>query len=200
MRSFSRLLEGRFLLLGIVLLIAGCVNPDPTDGSYLDEGPPVAPDVLRVGDVIAIIFSNVSPPPPPHEERIKEDGTINLPNVGVWKAAGKTAGELQRELQAEYVPRIYRNATVTVRPPDRYFYVYGDVRQPSRYVWTPGMTVVKAIATAGGFTDFSDQKRVELTRSTGEKLVINCKSARGDARGDRSVYPNDTVFVPKRLY
>ena len=59
-------------------------------------------DTFRVGDVVAVTFSGTSQDISPHQERIKEDGTITLSLVGPVVAAGKTPGELQKELQQKY--------------------------------------------------------------------------------------------------
>ena len=45
-------------------------------------------------------------------------------------------------------------------------YVAGEVTYPGRIIWRPGLTLTKAIALAGGFTDFADQRRLEV-RSLG---------------------------------
>jgi len=50
-----------------------------------------------------------------HHEAIKEDGTITPPFIGSIVAAGKTPGDVQRELQDKY-DKIYRNMTVTIIP------------------------------------------------------------------------------------
>lgn len=79
--------------------------------------------------------------------------------MGSIQAAGKTAGQLQRELQEAYVPKLYRRLTVTVLTENRVFFVDGEVRQPGRLVYTGELTVLKAVASAGGFTDFAARTR-----------------------------------------
>ena len=61
---------------------------------------PFAPDIERfaIGDLIHVTFSGITDPIQPHEERIKDDGTITLPLIGAIKAGGKTPGELQKAI------------------------------------------------------------------------------------------------------
>lgn len=190
------------LALAFVLSLTGCTNPKSGNkaGVIVRTDTPLAADVLRKDDIVTIIFSNIPTPKLPHEEKIKEDGNITLADIGVIKAEGKSAGQLQKEIQDAYVPRFYRNLTVTVKPPERQFYVQGEVKLPNRYVLTPGMTVLKALTTAGGFTDFASRTKVELTSITGVQYTIDCKAAQTNPTLDLPVYPDDRIFVPKRFY
>lgn len=189
-----------FLLCVVALLSAvafsGCIGPSVGKPPPRPQATDV--DKLRKGDTVVVTFS--MNPPPSHEERIKEDGTIVLPQIGVVVAEGKTAGQLQKEIQDAYVPKYYRNLTVTVKPPERQFYVLGEVKLPNRYLYTQGMTVLRAIATAGGFTDFANRTEVQVTTRDGEQFIVNCKKAQKDPSWDLAVHPDDHINVPKRFY
>lgn len=188
----------------LAILLAGCATSDVTPpdrpGPQGDSSPAVTADLLRIGDTVTVIISNIPNPGLPHEERIKEDGTITLQYIGAVVAVGKTAGQLQKELQDAYVPKYYRNAVLTVKPPPRFFYVRGEVKLPNQYLHSPGMSVLKAITAAGGFTDFADRTKVELTRGNGAKSVIDCKKAQKKPSLDLPVYPDDQVNVPRRYW
>jgi protein involved in polysaccharide export with SLBB domain len=150
--------------------------------------------------MLVVDFSGVSDPPLRHEERIKQDGRITLPNIGAVEAAGKSRGALEEEIHSRYVPNYYRQLTVIVRNEGRFFYVGGQVRNPNQYPYLKEMTVLKAIATAGDFTDFAKKTKVLLTRADGRKVTINCIKAQADPKLDVSLYPDDTVFVPRRYF
>jgi len=81
------------------------------------------------------------------------------------------------------------------------FYVDGEVKSPGPklYMGQP-VTVLKAIASAGDFTDFAKRTKVTLTRLNGKKQTINCDKARKDPRLDAPVYPGDTIHVPRRIF
>ena len=95
------------------LVLAGCQGEPPkfTEVPQVSEDVRTVVDPLRVGDPVVITFSSTSPLDPvlqAFKETIKEDGTITPPVVGSVVAAGKTLGDLQKELQEKYVvkPRI----------------------------------------------------------------------------------------------
>jgi polysaccharide export outer membrane protein len=187
-------------LLVLGLTVPGCATGGSGGAAATDTGASKPPpdDKLRVNDQVSISFQggidlNA------HEERIKEDGTITLKHIGSIKAAGKTVGELQADVHKAYVPKLYRTLVVTVKAEDRFFWVNGEVKINNRYVHSGEHTVLKAIATAGGFTDFANWKKVELTRVDGKKLIIDCKKAQKDSKLDLPVYPGDRIFVPRRI-
>jgi polysaccharide export outer membrane protein len=163
-------------------------------------GPVESVDALRVGELILIEFSGVGDPPPRHEERIKTDGFVTLPSIGRVEAAGKTRGELEEAIHNLYVPNYYRQLTVIVRNEGRYFYVRGQVKNPNQFQYVKEMTVTKAIATAGDFTDFAKKKDVLVTRSDGRKIKVNCIKALKDSKLDVPIYPDDIIEVPRRYF
>lgn len=195
-------LSGRmmWLWLTMVLLVSGCATTgtNSSSGTAAAKPPAVDYDKLRTGDLVTLTFQN-APDLSTHEERIKDDGTITLRHIGAVQAEGKTVGELQREVHSRYVPKYYPNMVVTVRAEDRFFFVDGEVKIPNRYVYAGQQTVLRAIATAQGFTDFAARDRVELTRVDGKKFIVDCKKAQKKPELDLPVYPGDRIMVPRRL-
>jgi len=82
---------------------------------------------------------------------------------------------------------------------ERYFFVYGEVRQSGRFIYTQDLTVLKAIATAGGFTDFADRSEIELTIFNGKKHTINGKVAEKNPAYDLKVLPGEKIHIPRRF-
>jgi len=179
-----------------VLVLAGCagVTKNP-EGAQTVVG---TNNVFAVGNTIDVLFSMPTTPPPPYEERIKDDGTITMPLVGVIHAAGKSPGDLQKELQVKY-ERLYNNITVTVKDQDRYFYVDGEVQSRGPKLYLSDMDIVQALSAAGGFTEYAKRTRVKLTRN-GKTEIINAIKAIDDPRYDVKVYPDDKIYVPRRLW
>jgi polysaccharide export outer membrane protein len=159
-------------------------------------------EVLRVGDSLIITFADLTVPMAPFEDKIKSDGTITLPLNLTFKADGKTRGDLEKEIRARYVPDYFKQMTVTVKQQDstRWYYVDGEVRLPNRQMYISRITVLKAIATAGGFTDFANKKKVKLTRLDGRTQIVNCPKALDNPSLDPEVYPGDKIHVPRRLW
>jgi polysaccharide export outer membrane protein len=92
--------------------------------------------------------------------------------------------------------------TVTVKHQEstRWYYVDGEVKSPARQIYNSRITVLKAIASAGGFTDFANKKKVKLTRVDGRTQIVNCPKALDNPRLDPEVYPGDKIQVPRRLW
>src|SRR5438105_406653 len=128
----------------------------------------------RVGDAITVSFSDIPPPGmQPVIQRIGNDGQITLPfNVKVI-AAGKPLGQLQDDIRSAYVPKYFVQMTCSVISEERVFFVEGEVKQPSRLPYKAEMTVLRAITSAGGFTDFAQRKKIQLRRPTVQKFINN---------------------------
>lgn len=159
-------------------------------------------ELLRVGDSLTVIFTDTPVTIPNYDEKIKEDGTIILHLDKTFKAAGLSVGELEKQIRACYVPNYYKQMTVTVKQQadTRWYYINGEVRQPARQIYSGRITVLKAIASAGGFTDFANKKKVKLTRVDGRSVTVNCVKALQNPSLDPEVYPGDIVHVPRKLW
>jgi protein involved in polysaccharide export with SLBB domain len=186
----------------LVMFLTGCgTTPKPTEGSQADKKIFDDSDEIRVGDMLKITFrGTVSTVIPDHEDRVSEQGYINLPQIGEVKAAGKDRIELQKEITELYVP-YFKHLTVTIAPDQRFFYVNGEVKKVDRYFYAGEMNVLRAISTAGGFTNFADKTKVRLIRADGTIEIVNCKKAL-DNPGELNieVLPGDTINVPMRIF
>lgn len=161
----------------------------------------VAASSLRVGDMISVSFSDV--PPPGLVEvraRIPDDGMLQLHNNVRVRAAGVSIPELERTIRAAYVPSLYRNLTAIVRADDRYFYVGGEVKTPNRYKLESEMTVLRAIDSANGFTEFADHNDILLRRQDGSMVTLSEKKIRKNQQVDLPVMPNDHITVKRRFF
>ena len=157
-------------------------------------------DIINVGDSLTIVFSDLVNPIPPFEVRVNENGAITLIENQTLTAAGKTRGQLEKEIRDCYVPKFYVKMTVTIKPQERSFWVGGEVRAPGRQTYSGPITVIKAIQSAGDFTDFAQKKRVKLRHLDGRTETINCNKVIGNPALDVQVYPGDTIHVPRRIF
>lgn len=171
-----------------------------TNSSLLPGGP--GSSKLGVGDLLTINFSDVPTGAMPMEQqhRVGDDGLITLPfNVQV-QAAGKTPTQLQKEIRDAYVPSWFVNLTVIVKAQDRYVYVDGEVKVPNKIFHQDGLTVLRAISTVGGFTDFANKKKIEVRRAIGGKVeLVDWSKARKNPKLDLPLYVNDQVYVPRGI-
>lgn len=85
------------------------------------------------------------------------------------------------------------NDTVYV-PKAEYFYVFGEVKQPGKYILEKGITVLKAITIAGGTTEKAAINKTKIVREKdGQKIEMKAKMT-------DPIYPGDTIIVPESLF
>jgi polysaccharide export outer membrane protein len=129
--------------------------------------------------------------------RVPDSGMITLPyNVRV-QAAGRTIPQLESEARAKYVPDYFQQFTIIIKPEERFYYVGGEVKIPGLRPYYGNMSVLRAIDTAGGFTDFAKRSHIQVRRENGTTELVNWKKARKDAKLDLPIYPNDHIIVQK---
>lgn len=158
-------------------------------------------EFIHIGDSLTVIFSDLPTATPPQlQVQVDENGKITLIENQTFTAVGKTRAQLEKEIRERYVPSIYTKMTVTISRPERLFYVGGEVKTPGRQSYIGPITVLKAIQSAGDFTDFAQRKRVKLTRLNGTSQTINCIEARNNPKLDLPVFPGDTIHVPRRIF
>ena len=135
--------------------------------------------------------------------QVRPDGKVTLPLVGDIAAAGRTSVELRDAISGaleEYIAKPVVTVIVTETTP-QVVYVTGEVNKPGALPLPAGqMSIIQAIAMAGGFTDFANKKDVRILRkgSTGmQTLRFNYKEALDDdnRREPLALLPGDTVIV-----
>jgi len=194
-----------WLVAGLVLAVTGCRSTNDIGFSSDVSGSarPItnAVDVghFAVGDQVTVTLIGPDPALPLHDERIKEDGTITMDLIGSVKAAGKTAGELQKEIHDLYVPKYYTRLTVVVKSLDLSYSVGGEVKQEGPKVYIGETTLTKAIQAAGGFTDFANRKKITLTRA-GKTAIHNWYKIQDNPSLDPLIIPGDRIQVPRKFF
>jgi polysaccharide export outer membrane protein len=89
------------------------------------------------------------------------DGSVSLPWIGDVPARGRTASELRSDIEARLKNGYILNPTVSLQVlVYRPFYILGEVNKPGQYPYTDGLTVMSAVATAGGFTYRANTNKV----------------------------------------
>lgn len=122
-------------------------------------------------------------------------GLMSLPLIGEIKAGGMTVGQfqvaVQQALSDGYLkdPRVSAEV-LTFRP----FYILGEVDKPGTYPYTSGLTVLNAVATAGGFTYRADKRNVWI-KHNGETSEV-----KGELTPSTTVAPGDTIRIGERFF
>ncbi len=151
---------------------------------------------LRPGDSLNVALQGV-PDPSSNTVQIDEQGLISLPFVGTITAAGLTTAELPQRIRETYLAKkIYTTVDVSVSVTERYIYVGGEVQRPGRIIWTPDLTVAKAIQSAGGFTLYAKETAVNLVRDK-NAYPIDVKLAQKNPAQDPKMVPGDSLQVSR---
>jgi polysaccharide export outer membrane protein len=128
-------------------------------------------------------------------------GRISFPLVGVVEAAGLTPGELAKAIEDRLRGRYVRNPQVTVNLEEtvsQVITVDGQVSKPGLYPVIGQMTLMRAIATAGGASEFAKLEDVVIFRTvSGKKYagLYNLKAIRRGNYPDPEVFSSDVVIV-----
>ena len=133
--------------------------------------------------------------------QVRPDGKITLPLIGDIAAAGRTSTEL-RDAIAGSLKEYITNPVVTVIvvetiPP--VYYVVGEVNTPGPQPLNGQVSVLQALAAAGGFKDFAKTKDIRIQRKTASGMTMLRFNYKDAINGNvKPVYlqPGDTIIVP----
>jgi polysaccharide biosynthesis/export protein len=166
-------------------------SPATTDPSYV-IGPE---DMLDISVWKEPDVSRVVP--------VRPDGRISLPLINDVQAAGLTpqqlAGMVTEKLR-KYLNEPQVTVIVTAINSQRIF-VVGEVLRAGAFPMLPGMTVLQALSSAGGFTTFADLKKIHVMRLRNGKHIELPFNYRDVLKGDNpeqniTLEPGDTIVVP----
>lgn len=182
-----------WLGLGLMVLLGGCFNASfPSKQAPMVIDNPVETYVLEVDNTIRVtVFGqeNLS-----GDYKIDPGGRVSLPLIDSVPAAGKTAAGVAQAISDTLKNGGYLHdpkTTVEVlnfRP----FYVLGEVRQPGEFTYSLGMTVLSAVARAGGYDYRAREGEVVLVR------IVNGQQIEYHAEERTPILPGDIIKVLER--
>lgn len=135
------------------------------------------------------------------EIQVDASGRASFPLAGSFQAAGKTPNELADELESLLAGEYIRDPQVTVNLDETVSQVVtvdGQVTRPGLYPVLGRMTLMKAVATAGGTAEFAKLEDVVVFRTVGGDryaALYNLKAIRRGLYTDPEVFANDVVVV-----
>lgn len=138
------------------------------------------------------------------EVPVRPDGRISLPLIGQIQASGLTPLQLQDNI-TEKLKEYISNPEVTVIVSDarsQQFNIVGQVARPATYPLRESMTVLDAIAAAGGFKDFAKETKIYVLRpmpgGIRVRIPFNYKDVIKGKNLQQNVQlkPGDTIVVP----
>ncbi|MFV8818160.1 polysaccharide biosynthesis/export family protein [Haliea sp. E17] len=174
------------LFITALLVLAGLLPP-----AALAADTPVAYR-LGAGDHITIqVFDE---PDLSMNFRLNDSGMVNYPLLGEVLVAGLTVNELEQRITGGLLDGYLVNPDVTVSIEEyRPIFIHGEVKQPGGFPYQPGLTVQKAVALAGGFTERAQRKNFKLQRSDNPED----DQAVGP---DVTVMPGDIITVKRSFF
>ena len=192
-RSFSADLTVYLLLF--VLAIAGISAGFSIRASA--QTPPAAASAERyvLGPNDRIRLKVYGEPDITGEYEISSGGQVSIPLAGHIKAAGATTPQLERSIAAALAKGIVRDPRVNVEIVQyRPYYILGEVKKSGEYPYRLGLTVMDAVASAGGFTYRANESKVYLRRSGAgveETYALDAPVP---------IFPGDNIRIPERYF
>ena len=138
--------------------------------------------------------------------RVATDGSVDYPLAGRIQVAGLRTGEIQQLLVSKLKDKYLKDPQVIVTIKDRNsqkISVLGQVAKPGQVVYYPNMTIVDAIASAGGFTGIAAKNSVNLRRETAGKIEMHVYPVADISEGRSPnvvVLPGDVLVVDERVF
>jgi len=192
----------RVLLLVAAAVVMGC-TPSPRHTIAVGElGPPE--DRIGTDDTFDVrVYGEAELS---GTFRVATDGTIDYPLVGRLQVSGLRPGEIQQLLVGKLKDRILKDPQVMVTIKDRNsqkISVLGQVARPGQVSYYPNMTIVDAIANAGGFTGIAAKNSVNLRREVAGKIETHIFPVADISEGrspNVTVLPGDVLVVDERVF
>ena len=130
------------------------------------------------------------------ETRVSGDGKISIPLLGILEIKGLTVKETEELIAKRLADGYLKNPRVIIYITKyRNFFVSGEVKTPGGYPYEDGLTVLKAVTLAGGFTNKASPSRVKIKR-----LKDNKEEETISAKLHDPVFPDDVIVVPESFF
>lgn len=137
--------------------------------------------------------------------QVSSSGTIDFPLVGTIKVAGLTSEQVARMLRNELSAKYIKDPYVSVFIKEfttRKIHVLGQVNKPGSYKYEDGMSIIQAIALAGGFTKMARQNNIIVTRveeGVEKRIVVPVEEISSGLKKNMFLKPGDIIYVPETI-
>jgi polysaccharide export outer membrane protein len=132
---------------------------------------------------------------------VRPDGKISMPLLNDVQAAGLTPTQLAMQI-TESLKKYVTDPQVTVIVREinsQRVYLLGEVARAGAYPLLPNMTVLQALSSAGGFTQFANLKKIYVLRVENgkqQKFPFNYKHALESPDQNIVLKAGDTIVIP----
>ncbi len=186
-----------------LLFVLGCAHTRVRQEIPIEE-PKISKAILGAGDIIDLRVFDEKELSGLHQ--ITSEGYVRLPLIGMVKISGLDSEQAATLIAAEYQKKYLKDPDVSIfvqQSNSRKVYLLGEVKAPGPYSYEENMTLIAAIAKAGGPTAQAAANRTLVSRTQGGKQVrITAKVSdigQGEAQ-DIAVLPGDIIFVPQSIF
>jgi protein involved in polysaccharide export with SLBB domain len=126
---------------------------------------------------------------------VDTNGYVSVPLGGRVKAAGLTTRQLERAVAAALSKGLLRDPRVNIEIASyRPFFILGEVKRAGEYPYKSGLTVLDAVASAGGYTYRANESKVVIRRAGSNVEETHPLNA------PVPVYPGDNIRIPERYF
>jgi polysaccharide export outer membrane protein len=177
---------------GVLLGLAGAGLGCPASAGAQDQ--PVQPGEYRLGPGDQLRVTVFGEPDLTGEYLVGSQGAIAYPLIGEIAASGMTVLEFTEGLRVALMEYL-RNPNVSVEVANyRPFFILGEVQRPGTYPYSASLTVLNAVATAGGFTYRANRRRVWIRHANeAEENAYRLEIT-------TPVLPGDTIRIGERFF
>jgi len=127
--------------------------------------------------------------------RLNDTGRLNYPFLGELIVEGLTLAELEQLITQGLKGPYLVSPEVTVSIGEyRPFFMQGEVNRPGGFPYQPGLTIQRAIALAGGFTERASRSKIEVTRADDPTATAQPIELSGP------VFPGDVITVQQSFF
>ncbi len=194
--GLKKTIYGFFLLIMGIFLFNSSVNADQQSGEGLQQE-----YTFGAGDILEV--SVFGEPEISKSVFVRIDGRISLPLIGDVQAADNTAENLAQTISAKLV-KFISDPTVTViltQSNSKAYYILGQILTPGQYLITQQISVLQAIAKAGGLLEWAKKSKIMIVSRPGTAQTIkyfNYDDFLGGNNIDQNITinPGDTIVIP----
>lgn len=149
--------------------------------------------VLGVGDRIKLTVYGEADLSGEYE--VGSTGNVALPLIGNIPTAGKPVRYFEENVRAKLAEGYLKDPRVSAQVVNyRPFFILGEVSKPGSYPYVNGMTVVNAVALAGGYTYRADKNDIKI------KKAGDPEGKETNVQEEAIVMPGDVIRVPERFF
>lgn len=204
MRRLGTLFFAWALLITAVWAQAPDKNASASTGKAVEPSATLSVDAdYRIGPQDVVRIDVWKEPDISRTIPVRPDGKISVPLLNDVQASGLTAMQLAASLR-DGLSKYLNNPQVTVTVTEinsRRVYLTGEVNRPGALPLLPNMTVLQALASAGGFTQFAKLKSIYIMRTENGKQVKHPFNYKEVVKGNLSeqnilLQPGDVIVIP----